>query len=173
MLHDRRRHGHPRVVHTANVCGMLNGGVLNMTRSNTPPSSTNKPTWAMKNGRRVVRPARLTPEKLESLAKAGYAPRPQGTPTPSLETVLRSIDEKLTKNAEQATAPTTGRYLTVVAACKQLLIGKTKFYELVPALEREGIAFRVPPPTGPLRIDFERLVEWLKLQPRPRRGKQK
>lgn len=57
--------------------------------------------------------------------------------------------------------PVPDRFLPVKAVLEKLAIGKSTFYRMLPDLEDAGVAVRVPPVTGHLRVKERAMEEWL------------
>jgi hypothetical protein len=91
---------------------------------------------------------------------------PAATPTPApaqgvdAELTLRAIESAVTTVLAQA-ARVGEPYISIEDACKKFDISRTTFYSLLPAAEAAGVAVRVPPPSGSVRIAVRRFEAWL------------
>lgn len=73
---------------------------------------------------------------------------------------LGAIEAAVTKVLAEA-ARVGEPYISIEDACKKFDISRTTFYSLLPAAEAAGVAVRVPPPTGSVRIPVRRFEAWL------------
>jgi len=54
------------------------------------------------------------------------------------------------------------RALRVNEACKAFGFSRSTFYRMREELERDEVVFRLPPETGPLRVDPKAFLAWAK-----------
>lgn len=105
-------------------------------------------------------PTARSPERFRGLPPVA-APAPAPVETDGLDRTLRTtIEAALSKILDEA-ARLGESYINIAEACRKFAISRTTFYELLPAAEAAGVAVRVPPPTGSVRIPVRRFEAWL------------
>lgn len=115
----------------------------------------------MKNGRvRWTAAERGPPERYRVVPTMVQAAAPEPAQKVDADHALRAIEAALTKVLAQA-ARVGEPYISIEDACKKFDISRTTFYSLLPAAEAAGVAVRVPPPSGSVRIAVRRFEAWL------------